>query len=300
MLQYKEFNKDIICLKSSSISYSKMNCIYPEFKDRDLRIVRLDFEGDIAQFIVKNESFLIKLYPIASIVLNEDTFKLIILNTDNFEVDEYCNYLTANKSRIKSLNIISYIENLLSYHSDKLDSKIKNISNQISIYNLDNIKSSDLVKISKIFHNLLLLKNQYQEIQQTLTQINSLPSDKLKIVKEINNLEDFSRTINIYQNQFEEDVKNLNRMVKEIEILLQMTDIKFADRRNRIAITSLNLDIVILVVSFISMFGSIFGMNLNSAVEDLSYGLYFVMILILFLTLIFYNLIKVFLIKSSF
>ena len=47
-------------------------------------------------------------------------------------------------------------------------------------------------------------------------------------------------------------------MVKEIEVLIQMTDIKFAERRNKIAITSLNLDIVILIVAVISMFGSIF------------------------------------------
>lgn len=300
MLQYKEFNKNLDCIKKSSIELSKLNTIYTELKDRDLRVLRLDFEGDIAQLIVKKDSFIIKLFPIASIIMNNQNFKLIVLNTDNSEVNEYCEYLNEFKSKTKSINVISYIESLLSFHSDKLDIKINHISNQISVYNLDNIKSSDLIKISKIFHNLLLLKNQYQEIQQTLTQINTLHNDKLKIVKEINNLEDFSRTINIYQNQFEEDVKNLNRMVKEIEILLQMTDIKFADKRNRIAITSLNLDIIILIVSFISMFGSIFGMNLSSELEDISFGLYFTIIIILFLTIIFYNLIKLFLIRSSY
>lgn len=66
-------------------------------------------------------------------------------------------------------------------------------------------------------------------------------------------------------------------MVKEIEILIQMTDIKFAEKRNKIALLSLNLDFTILFVSIVSMFGSIFGMNLNSALEDFDFGLYFIL-----------------------
>ena len=173
-----------------------------------------------------------------------------------------------------------------------LDKKIKFFSNNIKSYTFDNIESQQLTKIAKILHELLLLKNQYQEIQQTLTQLNDLPSDKLKIISEISKIEEFSRIINIYQNQFEEDVKNLSRMIKEIEILIQMTDIKFAEKRNKIALLSLNLDFIILFVSIISMFGSIFGMNLNSALEDFEFGLYFILTGIISIATIFYTIIK--------
>ena len=62
--------------------------------------------------------------------------------------------------------------------------------------------------------------DQYQEFQQTLTQINDLPQDKMKLLKDnIMDFEEFTRMINIYQNQYEEDVKNLSRMVKEIELV---------------------------------------------------------------------------------
>lgn len=286
MLRYKEFDSFLNNTQDNLISISNIKSIYPEFIERDLRIIRLDFEGDIAQFIVKKNSFLVKLYPIASILLLDDPNKLIILNSDNNEVDEYCNYIQSKKNKINQLNIITFLENLLSFHSEKLDKKIKVISNEICVYNLENIESKDLIKIAKIFHDLLMLKNQYEEIQQTLTQANEISSKKL------NQIEDFSRTINIFQNEFEEDVKTLSRMVKEIEILIQMTEIKFADKRNNIALTSLNLDIIVLIISFISMFGSIFGMNLNSSLETIQYGLYYILLIVTIMSFIFFRLIK--------
>ena len=286
MLRYKEFDSSLNNTKDDIIATSNIKSIYPEFLDRDLRIIRLDFEGDIAQFIVKKNSLLIKLYPIASVLILDNPNKLIILNSDNNEVKEFCSYIELKKNKINSLNIITFLENILSFHSEKLDKKIKVISNQIGAYSLENIESKDLTKIAKIFHDLLILKNQYEEIQQTLTQANEISSQKL------NQIEDFSRTINIYQNEFEEDVKTLSRMVKEIEILVQMTEIKFADKRNNIALTSLNLDVVVLVISFISMFGSIFGMNLNSSLEVVKYGLYFILLIVFIASFIFLKLIK--------
>ena len=298
MISYKQYDDKLNCIKDEQIEYHQLKEIYSNFNERDIRIIKLDFEGDIAQIITKSNGFLIKLYPIACIFKSDEPKTLIVLNTQNQEVKEYCNYMIYGNMKIKNLTMISFFDNILSYHSDNLDKKIKKVSSEISRFTFDNIQSQHLGLIAKIFHDLLLIKNQYQEIQQTLTQINEWQSNKTKIVQESGNVEEFNRIINIYQNQFEEDVKNLNRMVKEIEILIQMTDIKFAERRNKIAITSLNLDIVILIVAVISMFGSIFGMNLDSSLEELSYGLYIILLFIIFLTLIFYYMIKIFLIKT--
>jgi len=292
MLQYKQFDNKLACIKTEYINYQQLKTLYSNFNERDLRIIKLDFEGDIAQIITKSDGFLIKLYPIACVFISTEPKSLIILNSDNNEVLEYCNYMLEGNMKIENLTIISFIENLLSYHSDNLDKKIKLISSNISKFTFDNIETRQLTQIAKLLHDLLLLKNQYQEIQQTLTQTNDLHGDKLKIIKDLSRIEEFSRIINIYQNQFEEDVKNLNRMVKEIEILIQMTEVKFAEKRNNIAITSLNLDIIILTVSIISMFGSIFGMNLDSSLEDITYGLYYVLSIIILITFGLFKLIK--------
>lgn len=292
MVYYNIYNQNLDCIKTSYSELSEFNKIYSNFSQRDSRIIKLDFDGDIAQIIIKTNGFIIKLYPIACIYKSDESKQLIVLNTDNIEVKEYIKYIFNGRIKINNLDVISFIENLLCFHSDNLDKKIKYFSNSIKSYTFDNIESQQLTKIAKILHELLLLKNQYQEIQQTLTQINDLPSDKLKIISEISKIEEFSRIINIYQNQFEEDVKNLSRMVKEIEILIQMTDIKFAEKRNKIALLSLNLDFTILFVSIVSMFGSIFGMNLNSALEDIEFGLYFILTCIVSLATIFYTIIK--------
>lgn len=292
MVYYSIFNEKLDCIKNSYSEFSEFNNIYSNFSQRDIRIIKLDFDGDIAQIIIKSDGFIIKLYPIACIYKSNESKQLIVLNSDNIEVKEYINYIFNGRIKINNLDVISFIENLLCFHSDNLDKKIKFFSNNIKSYTFDNIESQQLTKIAKILHELLLLKNQYQEIQQTLTQINDLPSDKLKIISEISKIEEFSRIINIYQNQFEEDVKNLSRMIKELEILIQMTDIKFAEKRNKIALLSLNLDFIILFVSIVSMFGSIFGMNLNSALEDFEFGLYFILTGIISIATIFYTIIK--------
>lgn len=298
IIQFKIFNNILSCIKSSSVSYQEINNLNKNFSTRDSRIIRLDFDGDIAQIIIKSDGFIIKLFPIACFYQLTNPPELVILNTDNIEVQDFINYLTKGLYKIKDLNVISFMENLLSYHSEKLDYRINNLTNNIRFYSFDNIKSKDLTKIAKLFHELLLLKNQYQEIQQTLTQINEFPDEKLKLIREEDKIEEFSRIINIYQNQFEEDVKNLSRMAKELEILIQMTEIKFAEVRNKIAILSLNLDSIILIISIISMFGSIFGMNLNSSLEEIQYCLYYMLFVVVLIASFIYYFVKTVLIDS--
>lgn len=300
MISYRKFNDTMNCNEYKNISISDIKKIYSNFNERDIRIIKLDFEGDIAQIVIKPNGFLIKLYPIACLYISDTSPLLVVLNVENSEVKDYCNYLTNGKMKIEKLNPISFIENLLCYHSENLDRKISELSNNIKNYTFDKIQSKDLYKIAKIFHDLLLLKTQYQEIEQTISQVNEYPNEKLKIIGDVNKIEEFTRTINIYQNEFEEDIKNLNRMVKEIEILIQMTDIKFSERRNNIAILSLNLDLIILSVSIISMFGSLFGMNLNSSFEDVKYGLYFITIIIVSVSSFIYIIVKKFIINELF
>ena len=300
MLSYKKFNDMMVCNEYKNIKVSNINEIYSNFNERDNRIIKLDFEGDIAQIVIKPNGFLIKLFPIACLYISDTSPILFVLNVDNSEVKEYCNYLTSGKMKIEKLNPISFIENLLSFHSENLDRKIRVLSNNIKNYTFDKIQSKDLYKIAKIFHDLLMLKTQYQEIEQTISQVNEYPNEKLKIIGDVNKIEEFTRTINIFQNQFEEDVKNLNRMVKEIEVLIQMTDIKFSERRNNIAILSLNLDLIILSVSIISMFGSLFGMNLNSSFEEIKFGLYYITIIIVSVSSFIYIIVKKFIVNELF
>ena len=62
--------------------------------------------------------------------ISKDPRRLILLNTDTFEVNEYCKYMLESEMKITKLSIISFIENLLSFHSDNLDTKIKLISSE--------------------------------------------------------------------------------------------------------------------------------------------------------------------------
>lgn len=288
MIKYKIFYKNMECT-DDNIDLNNLNYIYPNIDKRDIRVITLGFEGDIAQFILKEDGMILKLHPITCIY----TFypeKLILLNIDNDEVNNYCNHLINSEYKINTLTVNQMIENLLLFHSFILDKKICEYSNKMKQFMLDTIKTDELFDISILFHNLLNLKNQYQEIQQTLLQIMETSDDSLLILNIDTN--EFKKIINIYQNQFEEDVKNLIRMGKEIEVFIQISEIKFAEMRNKIAINSLKLDLIILFTSTISMFGSIFGANIRNELEDINYGLYLVFLPLLLFTFIFVKIIS--------
>ena len=72
MLQYKEFNNILTCIKTEYINDEHLKSLYNNLNDRDIRIIKLDFEGDIAQIIIKPNGFLIKLYPIACIFISTE------------------------------------------------------------------------------------------------------------------------------------------------------------------------------------------------------------------------------------
>lgn len=123
LLEYSIFNEKLDCIKNSYSELFEFNNIYSNFSQRDIRIIKLDFDGDIAQIIIKSDGFIIKLYPIACIYKSNKSKQLIVLNSDNIEVKEYINYIFNGRIKINNLDVISFIENLLCFHSDNLDKK---------------------------------------------------------------------------------------------------------------------------------------------------------------------------------
>ena len=116
MLQYKEFNNKLTCIKTEYINDEHLKSLYNNLNDRDIRIIKLDFEGDIAQIIIKPNGFLIKLYPIACIFISTEPKSLIMLNTDNSEVIDYCKYMLEGTMKINKATRTNIIHQLISHH----------------------------------------------------------------------------------------------------------------------------------------------------------------------------------------
>ena len=53
MVYYNIYNQNLDCIKTSYSELSEFNKIYSNFSQRDSRIIKLDFDGDIAQIIIK-------------------------------------------------------------------------------------------------------------------------------------------------------------------------------------------------------------------------------------------------------
>ena len=56
--------------------------------------------------------------------------------------------------------------------------------------------------------------------------------------------------IDLYYNQIGEDIKNITRLNKKIELFIDLININLAEKRNKFAKNTLNLEIVLSVIPF--------------------------------------------------
>ena len=77
--------------------------------------------------------------------------------------------------------------------------------------------------------------------------------------------------LNTYSNEINEDIKNLKRLIKKIEIFVELININLAEKRNRFAKNTLNLEIVSFTYSLSLFFTYILGTNLKNNIENCSY-----------------------------
>ena len=100
-------------------------------------------------------------------------------------------------------------------------------------------------------------------------------------------LDEFEILLENYDNQLNEDINHIKKLVKEVEIKLKLADISLADFRNKIALYNTQITIYSISISFGSFFAAIYGMNLKNNIENLEAGLYIIFCIIFIFVVLF-------------
>ena len=90
-----------------------------------------------------------------------------------------------------------------------------------------------------------------------------------------------------YKNQINEDIKNLDRFIKQVEMFIDLANLKLSETRNKIAKKSFHINFIGIILNFASFLSCFFGANLKSGLEDINYLLWGLFLVNFIITLIF-------------
>ena len=196
------------------------------------------------------------------------------------------------------------MELLLIYVCNQTDITIDQLTVLVNQISFENLESTNLKNILSLQNKLTNAEQEYIEIKNVISELveskddmfdmflskksidynNLIQDDELK-------LEEFERLLDNYNNQLNEDINLIKKLIKEIENKLRLADISLADFRNRIALYNTKISILSISISIGSFIAAIYGMNLKNNIENLAGGLYIITSIIIVTSTIIYNLI---------
>ena len=98
--------------------------------------------------------------------------------------------------------------------------------------------------------------------------------------------------IDLYYNQIGEDIKNITRLNKKIELFIDLININLAEKRNKFAKNTLNLEIVSFSYS-ISLFSTyLLGTNLKNHLETNDYAFLIIVIITIIINIPIYFILR--------
>ena len=272
------------------ISLTNIKNLLPKsINNRDLRLLQNGIRGDISYLLYKDDTMLIKFDCISVIIVKKKAYCINFKDEYSSKFIEYLKKLTFNKNDIEKL----LFENILHYISEKNDDFLDKSYNTYSELSLDKFKSKQLPDILHFQHNILLEKNKNQEYYESLIELlknennlNFLNNNKKNINKKnINNENKIKNIVHSFINRFKEDIKNIDRLNREIDFFIELINIKLAGKRNNYAFKSLRLEMVSCSYSLSCFLIYMFGSNLKNHIEDNDYAFFIIMSLVILLNI---------------
>lgn len=288
-----------VCFLSNSknerivLNESDVMTLVNDMKPRELNIIGGIRRYTISNIVIKKKSFIIKLDYLKAIVKNEMVY---IFDIDNRNVNEFANYLSTkliNKKDNETRFELKILDVMISHICLQYNSILDNILSEVM--NLDEMLSLNNINIS--FNNIVTLQNKIINFQTRVTDVKNvieelLDSDEdmanIYISKENNPITEHTEVeylLENYQKNFQEILNEISGMLKDIDIRQRILDLNFASKRNNLASLNVKLTLLSLSVSVGTIITGIFGMNLQSKLEN-SFAA-FISIIFLILLLIF-------------
>ena len=272
-MNYYKITKDY--LKNDMINLNLLKSKIEDYNRRDLYFIESDVRFDISSLIIKKNCIICKL----------DNIKVIIFLDEAHVI--YNNLLLENEIKLFLNNQnpfhLNILEFLLIKVTDTLENEFTNMFNNYLLIR------NDEYEINKNFivlqSNLINLEYRVKELHSVTEELLNNKEDLKKLTFNKCEESNTEELIENYDLKLEDIYNDITKLVKEMDNVQKVANIKLAKDRNKFAILNLYISYISLSVSIGSFIGSMFGMNLKNYLETSKFG--FVLVLNISLFLIF-------------
>lgn len=256
-------------IKNISLNFDEIKTKINNYNKRDLYFFDNIMRFDISSLNIKNNCIICKL----------DSLKAIIFNDESYISYDY-RYLgnILNNYNNDDIFHLYLLECFFSMIIDKFEDEFNLIFKEFS-----NIDPNNKYEINNNFiqlqSNLLSLEYRIKELHN-ITEHLSEDKDELNLL-----------TFNKCDNKIPEDLienchlkiediyNDIKKLVKEMDNVQKITNIKLAKDRNKFAIINLYVSFMTLSMSLGSFIGSMYGMNLKNNFENSNSAFYITFII---------------------
>ncbi len=274
--------------KSELLNLDKLKSDINDFNNRDLYFIENNVKFDISSINIKGNCIICKLDNIKLIIFLDEAF--VLVNYILFDID-ILNFLKSDNPF--HLNMLEYF---LIKVLDTLEHEFTNIFDRFTKIRKDNYE---------IDQNFILLQSNLINLEYRVKELHSVTEELLNNKEDLFKLSfkkcepsKFEDLIENYDLKLEDIYNDITKLVKEMDNIQKVANIKLAKDRNKFAIMNLYISYISLSVSIGSFIGSIFGMNLKNYLETNNFAFYIVASLALFLV-IGISIIQIYIFKKS-
>ncbi len=256
-------------IKNISLNFNEIKTKINNYNKRDLYFFDNIMRFDISSLNIKDNCIICKLDSLKAIIFNEESY----VSYDFIYLGNILN--CYNNEDIFHLYLLEYFFSII---IDKFEDEFNLIFKEFS-----NIDPNNKYEIN---NNFIKLQSNLLNLEYRIKELHSI-TERLSEDKDELNLLTFNKCDNkIPEDLIEnchlkiEDVYNdIKKLVKEMDNVQKITNIKLAKDRNKFAIINLYVSFMTLSMSLGSFIGSMYGMNLNNNYENSNSAFYIIFII---------------------
>ena len=256
-------------IKNISLNFNEIKTKINNYNKRDLYFFDNIMRFDISSLSIKDNCIICKLDSLKAIIFNEESY----VSYDFIYLGNILN--CYNNEDIFHLYLLEYFFSII---IDKFEDEFNLIFKEFS-----NIDPNNKYEIN---NNFIKLQSNLLNLEYRIKELHSI-TERLSEDKDELNLLTFNKCDNkIPEDLIEnchlkiEDVYNdIKKLVKEMDNVQKITNIKLAKDRNKFAIINLYVSFMTLSMSLGSFIGSMYGMNLNNNYENSNSAFYIIFII---------------------
>lgn len=296
---------------------------YPSIKYRDLHIIDKNMSFRNSSIIVKDKIIVIKLHFIRCIIKPDSVLLIKLSENDSFynniSLLENSLIVSAKDATQKNSFEFRVLETIFITIRDYFDDiTVETLAPKTAEY-YDALESSQLVKtvknkgFSELYKYIVTVQSSVEDIRDMLTEIsewedeeldefyisrvkcNTIDSNNVSGVIYANANSDTTKhnklireLINNYKSHFEENMDDINKMIKLMDLVIKLTNIDLADTRNKMAEFDININIFMVATTLSGLIASTFGMNVPNHLESNNISFTIIWICIIILIIIIY------------